>query len=134
MTEKKANAPRQPKAWGRYLLVFFLAAWMFVLGVLVGRGTAPVTFDIRALEKELLLLRKAAMHEEREQMKEALGGEVEFYERLPSDAPESTDAIPPLPKPPTVDRADKSPTDTTTQTPPHRPVPRSWPKKQNGRG
>jgi cell division septation protein DedD len=34
-------------------LIFFLCAWMFILGILVGRGTAPVKFDIGALEKKL---------------------------------------------------------------------------------
>jgi cell division septation protein DedD len=34
-------------------LIFFLCAWMFVLGVLVGRGTAPVKFDIAAIEKKI---------------------------------------------------------------------------------
>ena len=38
------------KIAGWLSLIFFLCAWMFVLGVLVGRGTAPVKFDIAALE------------------------------------------------------------------------------------
>lgn len=41
------------KIAGWFLLIFFLCAWMFVLGILVGRGTAPVKFDIAALEKKL---------------------------------------------------------------------------------
>ena len=38
---------------GWFLIIFFLCAWMFILGILVGRGTAPVKFDIAALEKKL---------------------------------------------------------------------------------
>jgi len=34
---------------------------MFILGVLVGRGTAPVQFDTQALQKELATLRDAMM-------------------------------------------------------------------------
>ena len=41
------------KIAGWMFLIFFLCAWMFVLGILVGRGTAPVKFDIAALEKKL---------------------------------------------------------------------------------
>jgi cell division septation protein DedD len=41
------------KIVGWVVLIFFLCAWMFILGILVGRGTAPVKFDIAALEKKL---------------------------------------------------------------------------------
>ena len=40
-------------AWGRYLTIVFISAWMFILGVFVGRGTAPVKFDIKKLSREL---------------------------------------------------------------------------------
>lgn len=46
--------------------IFFVSAWMFVLGVLVGRGTAPVHFNIESLQKELAALKEAV------QMKEQL--------------------------------------------------------------
>jgi cell division septation protein DedD len=41
------------KIAGWFFLIFFLCAWMFILGVLVGRGTAPVKFDIAAIEDKL---------------------------------------------------------------------------------
>jgi cell division septation protein DedD len=41
-------------------VALFVAAWMFVLGILVGRGTAPVNLEVGKLEKELADL-KAAM-------------------------------------------------------------------------
>ena len=41
------------KIAGWFLVILFLCAWMFILGILVGRGTAPVKFDIAALEKKL---------------------------------------------------------------------------------
>ena len=37
------------KLFGWGVGIFFLCAWMFVLGVLVGRDTAPVKFDIKKL-------------------------------------------------------------------------------------
>jgi cell division septation protein DedD len=41
------------KIAGWFFIIFFLCAWMFILGVLVGRGTAPVKFDIAAIEDKL---------------------------------------------------------------------------------
>jgi SPOR domain len=40
---------------------FLISLWMFVLGLLVGRGTAPVKFDIHKLQKELAGLKKATI-------------------------------------------------------------------------
>lgn len=37
----------------KYGLVFLISAWMFFMGVLVGRGTAPVSFDTQRLQKRL---------------------------------------------------------------------------------
>ena len=34
-------------------VIFILCAWMFVIGILVGRGTAPVQFDIDDLQSQL---------------------------------------------------------------------------------
>lgn len=45
-------------------LTFFACGWMFVLGVLVGRGTAPVKFDIEKLQKELIALKEAVLKKE----------------------------------------------------------------------
>ncbi|BBO76249.1 SPOR domain-containing protein [Desulfosarcina widdelii] len=95
----KAAESKQPIAWGRYLLVFFVAAWMFVLGVLVGRGTAPVTFDTQALQKELADLRNAMMQKEQEAVEKAIRGEdeqepLEFYEALKTEESDTAVAMP----------------------------------------
>jgi cell division septation protein DedD len=89
-------------AWGQYLLVFFVAAWMFVLGVLVGRGTAPVHFDTRALQNELAALRDAMMKKDREALEKAVRGEdnkdpLEFYEALKKDGPDTAVQLPAAP-------------------------------------
>jgi cell division septation protein DedD len=57
--KSKSATPRKTLLiWGGVTL--FIAAWMFVLGILVGRGTAPVNLEVGKLEKELADL-KAAM-------------------------------------------------------------------------
>ena len=40
------------KIAGWFFIIFFLCAWMFILGVLVGRGTAPVKFDVAKIEEK----------------------------------------------------------------------------------
>ena len=99
MTKGKADAPKRRIAWGRYLLLFFIAAWMFFLGVLVGRGTAPVHFDTQALQTELASLRDAMLRKERAAMEKALRGQddkaaLQFYEALGKDGPDETDTLP----------------------------------------
>lgn len=94
MTKSKAKEPQRRIAWGRYLLLFFIAAWMFFLGVMVGRGTAPVRFDIQALQKELATLRDTVVRNEQAAMETALRGEDEkaafgFYEALEKDGPDT---------------------------------------------
>jgi cell division protein FtsN len=64
-----------------------VAAWMFMLGVLVGRGTAPIQFDIDQLQRSLLAKREAAGKEQQDQLaKETQSGTQQtqfgFYEDL----------------------------------------------------
>jgi len=68
-------------------IVFFVSAWMFVLGVLVGRGTAPVHFDIESLQKELVALKEAVQKKEQEWYKDRFDNasdkpDLEFHEAL----------------------------------------------------
>lgn len=68
-------------------LLFLISGWMFVLGVLVGRGTAPVNFDIEALQKELLALKETMIRQEKKAMerdseKSGANAALEFYEAL----------------------------------------------------
>ena len=83
------------KAFWWLLGVFFICGWMFVLGILVGRGTAPVHFDIENLKKDLKEELKVAVEKEKEEKKSAesypagqtsLDGKqnLEFYEDLKS--------------------------------------------------
>ncbi|UCD33400.1 MAG: SPOR domain-containing protein [Desulfobacterales bacterium] len=68
-------------------LTFVASAWMFVLGILVGRGTAPIRFDIEKLQKELTLLRETGIMKELRKYKIDSGAdrhttEMGFYETL----------------------------------------------------
>jgi cell division protein FtsN len=88
---------------GWMLLVFFTGAFMFTLGILVGRGTAPVHFDIAQIEKELAGLRAAVARSNQPEPnvyrqtvppEQGLG----FYEKLKSSSgttvePRSEDAF-----------------------------------------
>lgn len=69
--EKKPSpgqeAPKNSLFW--IGLVFFVSVWMFVLGILVGRGTAPVHFDIEKLQKELEELKTAVLKKELQRYK-----------------------------------------------------------------
>jgi cell division septation protein DedD len=87
-------------AWGRYLTIVFISAWMFILGILVGRGTAPLKFDIKKLSREIEELRAADMKKRvapvevvanEEKTKTTLG----FYEELKKNEPVSVAAVKP---------------------------------------
>lgn len=94
--EKEANLKNRKKyliqltGKGFFLglcLLFLVSGWMFVLGILVGRGTAPVNFDIQALQKELLALKESMVKQEKRAMetdsaKTGAKSSFEFYEAL----------------------------------------------------
>ncbi len=68
-------------------LIFFISAWMFVLGVLVGRGTAPVHFDIEVLQNELIALKESIIKQVQEKQRADVSSieknqELDFYEAL----------------------------------------------------
>ncbi len=62
----------------KYSGIFILCGWMFFLGVMVGRGTAPVKFDTAGFQKKL-----AAVFQ-MEQVKDKLSKKTDlgFYEML----------------------------------------------------
>ena len=77
--DKKEKAPSQEKKSsekqtrkGRILWIgvtLFVCAWMFVLGILVGREMVPVKFDIEKLQNELAALKEAVIKKELDQYK-----------------------------------------------------------------
>ncbi len=74
-------------------LLFFVAVWMFVLGIFVGRGTAPVKFDMEKLQKELAALKEEVIKKELHRYNidsDAAQNKtkMEFYETLPGNKAE----------------------------------------------
>ncbi len=92
MTNKKDKkkpsfqfVPKEPSVW--IFLIVFVSAWIFVLGVLVGRDTVPVKFDIEKLQKELVALKEAVIRKEQKRFKIDSDGvknktDFGFYEAL----------------------------------------------------
>lgn len=42
-------------------VVFLTMVWMFILGIIVGRGLSPVKFDVEKLQRELVALKEEAL-------------------------------------------------------------------------
>ncbi len=73
---------------------------MFVLGIFVGRGTAPVKFDIENLQKELIALKEAVIKEGQERFKigrdpASAKMELGFYEALKENRPSVQNKVKP---------------------------------------
>jgi len=88
---------------GWAVAVFVISAWMFGMGVMVGRGTAPVSFDIDQLKRTLESLQKSAQQAskngprpEASEMKSKT--DLGFYDSLPKNREDAE--MPNLPKPP----------------------------------
>jgi len=119
MGKKEKASPKKKKSspqWTRkgltlwICLTFFACAWMFVLGIFVGRGTVPVKFDMEKLEKELAALKEAVIKKQFDRYKldsntEDNKTKMGFYEalkntgeeeRLKADIPQNKPK--PLPK------------------------------------
>ena len=67
--------------------IFFVCAWMFVVGVLVGRGTAPVKFDIAGIQKKLEASQEDLKNKEKSRSQGKSGivkdkTKLDFYEAL----------------------------------------------------
>jgi cell division protein FtsN len=98
----KATSRRGKAGW--VVAVFFIAAWMFGMGVMVGRETAPVRFDLDQLKKTLESLQRAPREPQKNappiestEMKDKT--KLDFYEVLPKNR-EDADVNLPKPTPP----------------------------------
>lgn len=86
--EKKPSKKQSRKGLIPWIgLTVFACAWMFVLGILVGREMVPVRFDIEKLQTELAALKEAVIKKELDQYKIDLNSdnnktEMKFYEAL----------------------------------------------------
>jgi len=91
---KKVSLPKKPilvlsrkAATGWACFIFFVCAWMFFIGVLVGRGTAPIKFDIAGLQKKLEASREELKNKEQQRTQGKSGivkdkTKLDFYEAL----------------------------------------------------
>lgn len=83
-------------------LIVFIAGWMFVLGIMVGRGMAPVNMELGKLEKELAELKAKMLRQEQAKVDAHVAGkgdakkQLGFYEALKSPRQE-TDSFKPVP-------------------------------------
>ncbi|MBL0731322.1 MAG: SPOR domain-containing protein [Desulfosarcina sp.] len=57
-TKKTSPEPNKKGSLLQFSILFFTSAWMFILGVLVGRGYDPVQIDIKSLQNRLAELSK----------------------------------------------------------------------------
>ena len=94
MTKNEPADKKKPTSWTNrkhiamwLLIVLFVAAWMFALGIFVGRKTVPVAFDIDKLQRELVVLKQADIEKQRRHAKidsaEANGKiNFDYYDKL----------------------------------------------------
>jgi len=86
-------------------VIFIISGWMFGVGVLVGRGTAPIGFDLDQLKRTIESLQKSAppvpKNGPRPQPSEMKNKtELGFYESLPKNREDAeVPNIPPAPPP-----------------------------------
>jgi cell division septation protein DedD len=86
--EKKSSNKQTLKRLIPYIgLTLFACAWMFVLGIFVGREMVPVRFDIEKLQNELAILKERVIKKELDQYKidsntDVTKTKMKFYETL----------------------------------------------------
>ncbi|MDH3885693.1 MAG: SPOR domain-containing protein [Desulfobacterales bacterium] len=115
------------KIAGWVFVIFFLCAWMFVLGILVGRGTAPVKFDIAAIEKKIEASKKddpgkpgkVPAHKDSATLKDKT--KLEFYEALKENSEDTK--VPALQKPKIIKQKIEKPAETAVSPKPQEATP-----------
>lgn len=119
-------------------LMLFIAVWMFVLGILVGRGMAPVNLDAGKLEQELAALKAKMLQQEQAQVDARASGQnggpsdLGFYEALKD--PKAEKPFAPLTKtkpvktpPPAAKPAAVAPAPVSASKPAPQPKPKPKP-------
>jgi cell division protein FtsN len=121
------------KLAGWAVVIFLLCAWMFVLGVLVGRDTAPIKFDLKKLQQK----QADSVQKEKAENQEITPGDpvavkdktkLGFYERLPEDQKDTT--VPEIKKQPEDNQKPKPATQPkASQSTSKKPAPKAVAKK-----
>ncbi len=114
-TAREYTPPKERSIKGpifRWGFLLFVAAWMFALGIVVGRYATPVDFDPMQIERELAELREAEIQKEKARLKAEAKAlydmDLDFYVELPS--PERS--LSPIDEPPTAPTEIKRPRST----------------------
>lgn len=80
------------KAGIKYLAFLLIMAWVFFLGILVGRGTAPVKFNTKPFQKRLADIKQ--QYDEQFGQKDILDEtDLNFYKALEKPVPESDKVV-----------------------------------------
>ncbi len=121
--------------WGA--LALFISGWMFVLGILVGRGTAPIDLNAGKLEQELKTLKEAMAEKTQANVKDKDAAhkvenpELGFYEALKENKGQRQYKIPVAAKPkPAAKTPAVKPTEAAESSPPHQQVTKPAPEKK----
>ncbi|MCK4768241.1 MAG: SPOR domain-containing protein [Desulfobacula sp.] len=77
----------------KYSIYIFIAGWMFLLGIMVGRGSSPVNFDTLKFQKRLETI--ASEFGEKKGIQKKI--DLKFYDVLDHPVPE--ESVPPQKKP-----------------------------------
>ncbi len=92
--DQLVQLPRK-RAMGWIIIFCFTSVWIFLLGILVGRGMAPVQFDMDDLQKELTDLKIALIKKEQQLTQKDTNiltekPDFEFHENLKKQRPDTT--------------------------------------------
>lgn len=118
--QSKQNPPagNPKKTFRKGALWTVVCLWMFILGILVGRGTSPIRFDIKRLQDELAALKAAAVEQTTERYRIAFQEvdkqvDLGYYEALTDSKAELTPAA--LSQPESSDTGKPAETDTAPE-------------------
>lgn len=83
---KKSNEQDKGKGLGKWIFFFIFGICMFFLGIIWGRYTAPLDFDVNTIEIELAKLKQDEAAREKEEIKTGIASlnekSLDFYEDL----------------------------------------------------
>jgi cell division protein FtsN len=136
---KKVSLAKKPflvlsrRAIAGWLAVFFfVCGWMFAIGVLVGRGTAPIKFDISELQQKLKIAREDSRQKEQgspleqpESIKDKT--DLDFYEALRDGSDDAKITV--KPTEPVLNKKEAPPPAPPPEDKPSRPIKESLKKK-----
>ena len=108
---------------GKWIFIFIFGVWMFFLGVIFGRQTTPVHFNINDIETELARLKAVELLKEKKEIQAGIASlnekSLDFYEDLKKGKPWISTAIPEKQNTPEIKRALSTKKNTEAINPEH---------------